>query len=67
VEYSPLTRREAEVVEMVANLGISPLTASVLNISYYTFQNHLRHVREKLDTSSTPHAVVIAWTNGWIK
>jgi DNA-binding CsgD family transcriptional regulator len=64
----PLTKREIEVMQTVANMGIRYGYANkALRISIHTLNHHLRNVREKLNATHTANAVAIAWTLGWIK
>ncbi|MCZ7638369.1 MAG: response regulator transcription factor [Verrucomicrobia bacterium] len=52
LELADLTRREAEILELVANGWTSKETAGHLDVSIFTVQTHLRHIYEKLHVRS---------------
>lgn len=51
-ELADLTRREAEILELVAQGWTSKETAAHLDVSIFTVQTHLRHIYEKLHVRS---------------
>lgn len=57
---SPLTKRECEVLSLIASGSSSPEAAVVLNISKYTVEDHLKQVYRKLNISSRAEAALAA-------
>lgn len=56
----PPTKRELEVLQLIAD-GLSwNAAAAHLSISTDTVRTHMRHVKEKLGATTTPHACTIA-------
>ncbi|MCB1665770.1 MAG: response regulator transcription factor [Pseudomonadales bacterium] len=66
VEESPLTRRESDVLALIASGSSSPEVADRLNISKYTVEDHLKHVYQKLNISSRAEAALAAKRLGLI-
>lgn len=54
---SALTRRESEILDLVAEGGTNPVIAKALGISPRTVQTHLAHVFEKLGARTRAAAV----------
>lgn len=63
---SPLTRRESDVLALIASGSSSPEVADRLNISKYTVEDHLKHVYQKLNISSRAEAALAAKRLGLI-
>lgn len=62
-----LTKREFEVLNLMAK-GYNPQeTAACLHVSYHTVVSHVRHIYEKLEVSSRAEAVFEATRMGLIK
>jgi DNA-binding NarL/FixJ family response regulator len=61
------TRRELEVVTLLAKGLSNRDIARQLFISEHTVRNHLGHVFSKLDVSSRTQAVVRAGELGWLR
>lgn len=61
------TRRELEVVTLLAKGLSNRDIASQLFISEHTVRNHLGHVFAKLDVSSRTQAVLKAGEMGWLR
>ena len=57
---SPLTKRESDVLTLVASGASSPDAAAKLNISKYTVEDHLKQVYRKLNISSRAEAALAA-------
>lgn len=58
-----LTRRELEVLALVAESKTNKAIASQLFISQNTVKNHIRNILEKLHLHSRMEAVTYAWRN----
>ncbi len=58
--HSPLTKRESDVLTLIASGSTSPEAASQLNISKYTVEDHLKQVYRKLSISSRAEAALAA-------
>lgn len=59
-EKSPLTKRESDVLTLIASGSSSPEVAAKLNISKYTAEDHLKHIYRKLNISSRAEAALAA-------
>ncbi|MDX1491717.1 MAG: response regulator transcription factor [Pseudohongiellaceae bacterium] len=59
-QESPLTKRESDVLALVAAGSSSPEVAEKLHISKYTVEDHLKHVYQKLNISSRAEAALEA-------
>lgn len=65
-EPSPLSRREIDILELVARgIGFAEV-AERLFISPHTVKTHVKNIYRKLDAHSRPHAVYIARQRGLI-
>lgn len=62
-----LGQREAEVLQWSAAGKSAEAIALILNISIYTVQAHLRHIREKLDANNVSRAISKAMVLGEIQ
>lgn len=63
---SILTKREQEILSLVAEGYPNKLVAARLNISERTVKNHLTNIMTKLHASDRTHAVVTAIRLGWL-
>ena len=64
---SPLSKREADVLELVASgLGDREI-ADALHLSQKTVETHLQHIYRKLGVRNRAAAVAIAVGEGWIE
>ena len=64
---NPLTPREIEVLQLVADGFRNRDIARTLGCSEQTIKNHLRAVMHKLGTSNRTRAVVAAMGQGWLE
>ena len=63
---SPLTRREAEILDYMAQGYLNKQIAVELSISEQTVKNHITSILRKLNANARTHAVVIAIRKGLI-
>ena len=63
---SPLTRREAEVLDYIAHGYMNKQIAAKLYISEQTIKNHMSSILRKLEVNDRTQAVVMAMQNGWV-
>ena len=61
---SALSRREAQVLQLVALGRDTPRIAAELRISRHTVRNHIRNLRQKLNASTKLEAVLTAMRTG---
>ena len=61
-----LSKREYEILQLLANGMVKKEIADQLKISYATVDTHVRHIYQKLDTHNAPAAVSIAHRLGLI-
>ena len=62
-----LTKREQEILELIANELTSGEIANYLNISIPTVESHRRNMFKKLQVQSVVGLVIEALKQGWIK
>jgi DNA-binding NarL/FixJ family response regulator len=65
--YSPLSPRELQVLELVADGRSNKEIAANLDISNQTVKNHVSSILRKLAVNDRTQAVVYAMRRGWIK
>ena len=65
--FAPLTPREFEILEVIANGSTNKQIASQLNISEQTVKNHMSGILRKLAVNDRTQAVVYAIRRGWIE
>jgi DNA-binding NarL/FixJ family response regulator len=65
--YSPLSRRELDVLELVADGRTNKEIAANLDISNQTVKNHVSSILRKLAVNDRTQAVVYAMRHGWLK
>jgi DNA-binding NarL/FixJ family response regulator len=63
---APLTRRETQILNYVANGNTNKQIAFTLKISEQTIKNHVSAILRKLNANDRAHAVVLAIRHGWI-
>ena len=63
---SPLTRREVEVLQVLAKGNSRKIVADELQISTHTINNHVRHIYEKLEVHNLSGALQKAADGGLI-
>jgi DNA-binding NarL/FixJ family response regulator len=64
---SPLTARETEIINYMAQGYANKQIAAKLNISEQTIKNHVTSILSKLDANARTEAVVIAIKRGFVK
>lgn len=62
-----LTKREQEILELIAQELTSVQIANYLNISIPTVESHRRNMFKKLQVQSVVGLVIEALKQGWIK
>ncbi|MDD4874125.1 MAG: response regulator transcription factor [Dehalococcoidales bacterium] len=67
IKESPLTKRELELLILMAAGKRNKEIANELNISEMTVKNHISHIFEKLEINDRIGAVFLALQNGWLK
>ncbi|MDO5340152.1 MAG: response regulator transcription factor, partial [Eubacteriales bacterium] len=65
-KISELTRREIDVLKMIASGAFNKEIASTLNISERTVKNHVSNIFKKIEVSDRTQAAVFAIKNGII-
>lgn len=63
---SPLTKREAEVLRLMAEGKSNKLIGESLFISEKTVKNHVSSILQKLEVEDRTQAVINAIKNGWV-
>jgi two-component system response regulator DegU len=63
---APLTHREAQILNYVAEGNSNKQIARILEISEQTIKNHVSSILRKLNANDRAHAVALAIRNGWI-
>ncbi|EGL13620.1 response regulator [Paenibacillus chitinolyticus] len=66
VPTSPLTKREAEVLRLMAEGKSNKLIGEFLYISEKTVKNHVSSILQKMEVDDRTQAVIIAIKNGWV-
>jgi DNA-binding NarL/FixJ family response regulator len=64
---APLTQRETQILNYIADGNTNKQIARILNISEQTIKNHVSAILRKLNANDRAHAVVLAIKHGWIK
>jgi two-component system response regulator DegU len=65
-DNSPLTRREAEVLRLMAEGKSNKMIGEFLFISEKTVKNHVSSILQKMEVDDRTQAVIIAIKNGWV-
>jgi len=65
-ENSPLTRREAEVLRLMAEGKSNKAIGEHLFISEKTVKNHVSSILQKMDVEDRTQAVINSIKNGWV-
>jgi len=63
---APLTQRETQILNYVADGNTNKQIAHILDISEQTIKNHVSAILRKLNANDRAHAVVLAIRHGWI-
>jgi len=64
--FSPLTPREVEILDCVAQGNSNKEIAKQLGISDQTVKNHITSILRKLAVNDRTQAVIYALRHGWI-
>ncbi len=65
-DNSPLTRREAEVLRLMAEGKSNKLIGEYLFISEKTVKNHVSSILQKMEVDDRTQAVINSIKNGWV-
>ncbi len=65
--FSPLTPREVEILDCVAQGNSNKEIAQILEISDQTVKNHITSILRKLAVNDRTQAVIYALRHGWIR
>jgi DNA-binding NarL/FixJ family response regulator len=65
--FSPLTPREVEILDCVAQGNSNKEIARILNISDQTVKNHITSILRKLAVNDRTQAEIYALRHGWIR
>jgi len=63
---APLTYRETQILNYIAEGNSNKQIAQILQISEQTIKNHVSSILRKLNANDRAHAVALAMRNGWI-
>ncbi len=63
---APLTHRETQILNYIAEGNTNKEIARILQISEQTIKNHVSAILRKLNANDRAHAVVLAIRHGWI-
>jgi two-component system response regulator DegU len=63
---APLTQREAQILNYIAQGNSNKQIAYILDISEQTIKNHVSSILRKLNANDRAHAVALAMRNGWL-
>ncbi len=63
---APLTSRETQILNHIAEGNSNKRIALILGISEQTIKNHVSAILRKLNANDRAHAVVLAIRHGWI-
>jgi len=63
---APLTPRETQILNYIADGNANKQIASILQISEQTIKNHVSNILRKLNANDRAHAVFLAVRYGWI-
>ncbi len=63
---APLTSRETQILNYIADGNSNKQIASILQISEQTIKNHVSNILRKLNANDRAHAVFLAIRHGWI-
>ena len=65
--FSPLTRREMEILEQIIDGLSNKEIATQLGISQQTVKNHVTSILSKLNRSDRTQAAIYALRHGWVR
>jgi DNA-binding NarL/FixJ family response regulator len=64
--YELLTKREREILQLLAEGRTNKEVANMLNLSLYTVETHRTHILQKLNLHSVPELILYAVRKGII-
>ncbi len=67
VTFSPLTRREMKILELIVDGLSNKEIAFKLGISQQTVKNHVTSILAKLNLSDRTQAAIYALRRGWVR
>jgi len=62
----PLTPKESQILNYIADGNSNKQIAYILQLSVQTVKNHVSTILHKLNANDRAHAVALAMGNGWI-
>ncbi|CRH76001.1 Spore germination protein gerE [Chlamydia trachomatis] len=62
-----MTRRECEVLQLLADGKSNRAIGETLYISEKTVKNHVSNILQKMNVNDRTQAVVLAIKNGWVE
>ena len=60
------TKRELEIIKLIAKGNTTRQIAEILSISFETVQSHRKNVLHKFELSSSAELISIAYSNNWV-
>ncbi len=63
----PLTDREIEILQLIADCHNNKKIAQMLSVSHYTVKSHMCNILHKLSVDDRTQALSIAMRNKWVK
>ena len=66
VDNCPLSPRETQILEVIAEGHSNKEVAQLLCISNHTLKNHLNNIFKKLDVEDRTQALLLGVRNGWV-
>ena len=66
VDLPNITKREQEIVKLMAKGLNSPEIAEKLFLSYHTVENHKRNLRQKTNSKTSAELINYVWSNNLI-
>lgn len=62
----PLTKREKEILRLIANGYAALNIAAKLSLSHATVRNHIQNILRKIDVHSQVEAISVSFRRGWL-
>lgn len=67
MKIDPLTGRETDILEMLADGRINVWIAEELSLSVDTVKTHVKNIHKKLNSNTNAKAVAVAFRNGILR